>query len=1062
LGRILEFDAEPRMIGRERELEELKRHLDRAAEGQGSTVLISGEAGIGKTRLVQELRQIAEAQGFQILLGYSLHESLTPYMPFLDALRSGGLEPLFAEEAPKVEAVYLVTHGGILIKEVLREKTELDPVLFASMLTAVGNFVLDSMSKLSGEEREGTLSGLSMSGYQILIEAGRDANLVAVISGEKNEFLVEDMRRVLGDMRKAYGNALENWDGDEKSVEGIEELLRPLIMSGKYDGLYYGKEDPKARRNLLFENVSLGLVRHSQTTPTLLCLEDLQWADPSSLSLMHYVARNAGDCGILMLGTYRPEDVAAEDGRGHPLTDTMHLMDREDLHQCLELDRLPADKMADFMRALLGEVDFDDAFMVRVHEETEGNPLFVIQLVKLLVEENIVAREKGSWRLAKSIEEIDIPSKTYNVILHRLNRIEKEPRKVLDYASVIGDVFTSNTLAAALDLKRILLLEHLKVLEQTHRMIHPHDGGYRFDHAKVRETLYGEIPQELRDEYHAVIAQSIERLNEDDLDSVIEDLAFHYYHCRDGEKALQYLTRAAEKAKKEYSNEEAVRFYTEALELEEDRPKRREMLVALGDIYLLTGEYDRGLESYEKALEFAEEDRAKAGIKAKIGTIHLKRGEYDESVRISTEARGLVRDKECKEEAHSLRNICAVYTYRGEYDKALESYEKCLRMQERIDDREGLAIALGNIGVVHADMGEPDRALEFYEKSLREEEKIGNQEGIAATLNNIGLVLFETGELDRALEFYEKSLWTKEKIGDQGGIPASLGNIGNLHLKKGELDRALEFYEKSLRITEKTGDRRYIAWCLMNIGMVQSERGELDRALETYERGLGIVAKLGDRALIAATLNNIGEVHHRRGEYKRAQEIYEKSLRIAEEIGHQYLVAWSLSTLGELHSDIKELGKALEFHNKGLEVARTIGHKEEIARALIGTSRAETNRNELKKALDFCNEAYSLSTELGIERLEAESRCVLGVIYREQSKWEESIENFERTIEILEGIECKHKLAESYFEFGSMWSKKGDIDEASSYLNKALETFEKLQMNHRVREGEEAIEALRE
>lgn len=1019
----MEFDAEPKMIGRDEELEELKSHLDRAAEGQGSTVFISGEAGIGKTRLVQELRQVAQAQGFDVLFGYSLHESLTPYMPFLDALRSGGLEPLFAEESPKVEAVYLVTHGGLLIKEVLREETELDPVLFASMLTAVGNFVQDSMSKLSGEDREGTLSGLMHGDYRILLEAGKHADLVAVVTGRENEFLVEDMRGILDDVRKAYGDDLENWDGDEKSVEGIEELLRPLIASGKYDGIYYGKENPKARRNLLFENVSLGLVRHSQTTPTLLCIEDLQWADPSSLSLMHYVARNAGKCGLLMLGTYRPEDVAAEDGRGHPLTDTMQLMDREDLHEMLELERLPADRMADFMRALLGDVDFNDDFMVRVHKETEGNPLFVIQLVKLLVEENIVAREKGTWRLSKSLEAVDIPTKTHNVILRRMDRVEKEPRKVLDYAAIIGDLFTSETLVDALDVKRILLLEHLKVLEQTHRMIHPHDGGYRFDHAKIRETLYGEIPQELREEYHAVIAQSIERLNEDDLEGVIEDLAFHYYHGKKKEKALHFLTKAAEKAKEDYSNEEAVRFYSEALEFEDDRKRRAEILAALGDIYILTGQYDKSIGSYEKALVLAEEDKTKAGIMAKIGDVHWRRGEYDEALEFHE--KGLrIREEVGDQEgiAYSLNSIGIVHDLRGEFDEALEFYEKGLRILRKIGDQRRMAELLGNIGIVHAKKGEYDRALELWENSLRIQEKIGDQHRIAALLSNIGVARSERGEYDRALEFHEKSLEIREKIGNQRGIAISLNSIGNVHGPRGDYDRALEFHEKSLKMYEKIGEQRGTAHALHNVGTVHSKRGEYDRALEFYEKSLRILEKIGDQRAISEALNSIGNVHYCRGEYDRA----------------------------------------VEFLNRGLETARTVGNEGEIAHALVCISRVETDRNELDKALDFCNRASSLSTELGVEGLVAESRHAFGIIYREQRKWEESTESFERSIEILKRIGRRHDLAESYFEFGSMWSKKGDLDEAALYLNKALETFERLQLNHRVREVEDALESLRE
>jgi predicted regulator of Ras-like GTPase activity (Roadblock/LC7/MglB family) len=244
---MAQLDFQPQMIGRENELKELHEHMSKASQGSGTTLFISGEAGIGKTRLLEEIKNTAESKGFQIMSGNSLYESLTPYMPFLEALRSGGMESLFAEEAPRVEAVYLVTNTGLLVKEVLRKETELDPDLFASMLTTVGDFVKDSLSMLSGEEREGMLNSVGYENHRILIEGGKDTNLAVILTGRENEFLINDIRDILVKVQKNHGDVLRQWDGDEESVRGIEDTLLPLVASGKYDGVYFGlqaKESP--------------------------------------------------------------------------------------------------------------------------------------------------------------------------------------------------------------------------------------------------------------------------------------------------------------------------------------------------------------------------------------------------------------------------------------------------------------------------------------------------------------------------------------------------------------------------------------------------------------------------------------------------------------------------------------------------------------------------------------------------------------------------------------------------------------------------------------------------
>ncbi|MCJ2669958.1 MAG: tetratricopeptide repeat protein [Candidatus Thermoplasmatota archaeon] len=948
-------------MGREDEMRQLEAHLEEALAGKGRTVFISGEAGIGKTRLLEELRSVADAKGFLFLWGNSLHESLTPYMPIYEALKSGGLEHVFAEDVPRIEAVYLVTHTGLLIKDDIREETELNPDIFASMLATVGDFVKESMSKFLGEEKEGALNTLGYEDYRILIESGRSTNLVVVLTGKENEFLIDDMREIQRKAEKEYG-VLRDWDGDEEGVQGIGRILRPLIASGKYDGVYYGEDDPKARRNLLFESVSMGLARQSGMKPIVMCVEDLQWADPSTLALMHYVTRNSREKRLLMLGSYRTEDVSSE----HPLVEIKHQLDREDLYEEMVIQRLPEEAVSGFLD-LLGEVDLDEEFVSRMYSETEGNPLFIIQLLKYLVEDGIVEPEEGIWRLSKPLDEVTIPSKVYNLVVRRLDRVEKEDRKVLDYACVNGELFTSAVLTAALNARKSDVLERLRDLERTHRLINSRNGSFKFDHAKIKEVLYNEIPEELRREYHEIIADSIEALNRDEPESVIGDLAFHYYNSRNGGKALDYLTRAAEKAKKDYSNEEAIRFYFEALEFEDDKKKRREMLVALGDIYKLIGEYDKGMESYEKALECAREDGTKAEIKTKIGGILCRAGEYDDSIRISSEARELVRDTECKEEADSLNIIGTLHWYGGEYDRALEFCGKSLRIKEKIGNQEGIAASLSNIGSVHGLRGEYDRALEFLEKSLRIQEKIGNQQGIAMSLGNIGNVHSERGEYDSALESHEKSLGIFEKIGNQRGFAFSLTNIGIVHYYRGEYDSALEWHEKSLGIFERIGESRHIAACLISMGQVHFRRGEYDSALEFHSRGLEIARRTGAKEQIIWACLGTSRADTDRNALKEALEFCKRAYSLSTELGAEGAIAESRCVFGTIYSEQKMWKESIENFERSIEILERIGQKRALAESYHEFGLMWKKKGDNEEARANLNRALETYTRLNLD-----------------------------------------------------------------------------------------------
>lgn len=977
---MLGLDFEPEMVGREEDLEELQAYVEMASDGFGSTVLLSGEAGIGKTRLIEEVKDYAQSKGFQVLSGYSLYESLTPYMPFMDVLRSGGLDNLFAEQSPMIEGVYLVTKTGLLIQEIIREETELDPDLFASMLTTVGDFVRDTLSQLRGEETLDSLNKLGYGDYTILIESGESTYLAAIITGEENEFLINDMRDSLIIVDRKYGKVLDRWDGDEEKVKGIGGILSPLISSGKYDGVYHGRDDPRSRRNLLFENVSLGLQRQAQMRPTLLCLEDLQWADPSSLALMHYVARNTRKHKLLILGTYRPEDILVKEGEYHPLVDTMQLMGREELFKKLDVGRLPEESMTEFLSSMLGKVGLGEEFQLRIYEETKGNPLYIIELTKLLIDEGILEKFDEIWVLTKGWEEVNIPSRICDVIVRRLNRVETGDRRVLDYASVVGDVFASDTLSSALKLEKVHLLERLRVLEKSHGLVHSQDGAFKFDHAKVREVLYSEIPHELRMEYHAIVADSIEMVNSANLDEVIGDLAFHYYHCKNKEKATTYLVRAARKAMEEYSNDEAIRFFTEAQGVEDDTDKRKDILEELGSVYELIGDLNGALKTYNDALELARDPRARAAILTGIGGIHEHQGQYDSAIGTYIEALDLVRGEGCREEAY----------------------------------------AIAGIGIVHWSLGEYDKALEYYTNSLEIMRAIGDKRGIADSLNNLGNLHVQRGDYRQALDNYQENMEIRENTGDLRGAAHALSNIGAIHLHKSEFDDALEKFEDTLRILDRIGDQLGIAYSLNNIGVIHETRSEYEEALENYRKSLELVEKIGDQQVVASTLHNIGLIYKYTGKYDEALEQYKKSLEICEKIGFQVGLAFNYCGIAEVHFMKNELEKAMDFCSRGLAQSEEIGVKEYISdsKRILGMIFRETSKWE--EAAENFRESVDICKEIGREKELGKSYYEFGLMWARKGDAQNARANLDNAIEIFQKLELGRELQSAREALGDL------------------------------------------
>ncbi len=518
----------PKMVGRDKELDQLKEFLHAAIKGEGNTILVSGEAGIGKTRLVKELEAYAEPLSVKVLEGRCLYASPTPFLPFKEALRS--IFQVSKSDAPPVQERKI----SKVIKESAPE--------FVQAIPIVGNLI----------------AGLAVAFRTYRDEAGTEK-------------------------RVELGALFERDEG----LESISRLLGTI----------------------------------SEKQPLLLFIDDLHSADTPSLSLLYYLARAVQNSKILVVGTYRPEEISeADEGTVHPLLDIMQRMSRDDLLQKIELKRLSQINYSDFILSMLG-VDVGDLVKL-IYEETEGNPFFAIETLRLLMQQEVLIKEDSRWKLSKDIKAVEIPPRVYDVIVRRINALKDEERDILDCASVVGEAFSSGVVENVSGLRRIKLLKSLNIIERRYHLIHSFEDECRFDHPKIKEVLYNEIAPELRKEYHSMIAKYIEETNKDRLEEVVNELAYHYYQSGNAQKSVPYLLKAGEDAREKWAAFEAVRFFSQALEMMGDDERwsedRTKALDALGDVCALTDQHERANECYEKGIATTKDDVARDRMRRKI------------------------------------------------------------------------------------------------------------------------------------------------------------------------------------------------------------------------------------------------------------------------------------------------------------------------------------------------------------------------------------------------------------------------------------------------------------
>jgi predicted ATPase len=495
--------AEPVLVGREKELEELESFLDSAIEGKGKTVFVTGEAGSGKTRLIREFLEVAKTRGVGVMAGWCLSDTQAPYFPFVEALNS-------------------YSDSG------------------------------------TGQEPE----SLNKS----------DLPLNAPISFHA--------------MPEEYGIAA--W---LTSTEAAPKLGKPELS-------------PQVWKDQVFAGVAKTLHGIAIQEPVIIFIDDVHWADSASLALMHYLARAIQDSErVLLLATYRTEELTSdEEGHPHPLAEIMRLMRREELFTEINLAGFDQQNVSKIATNMIGG-SLQLKFAEELSAESNGNPLFIVESLRMLNERKSLIQENKEWRLA--VDELGIPNKIKDIILRRLACLKYAQRRVLDAASVIGEEFDVDLLSTVLGQDYLEILETLNVVAHSTSLVRVYGNHYRFDHARSRDTLYEELAMPLKRGYHNKIAEKLESTRDQAM--CLSDIAYHYVQAENKEKSLKFSLAAGQEALAKWSNTQAAQHFQYVLRTIGESPNRLSekaaALEGLGDAYYANNNFNEAAMAFEQVAD---------------------------------------------------------------------------------------------------------------------------------------------------------------------------------------------------------------------------------------------------------------------------------------------------------------------------------------------------------------------------------------------------------------------------------------------------------------------------
>lgn len=1027
------------LIGREKEKNVLLASLEKAIQGKGVSININGQPGIGKTTLVNWICDTIGDNNVTILRGAANPEQGKPFLAISSALEKFTDSPLFEEqEYVSFSQLFAINPAGMLIANASHQEEDIDADIFAGMLTAVQSFVRDSFDS-SGTATAG-LGRLEYGSMKVMIEHGQHLFLVAVLKEKEHTDMAKDLRHTVNEIESTCSEILENWNGQMSQVTELKKKLESLIAKRFLVKRNLEGVKLEAERVRIASRVLESVIKLSSANTVLFVLEDLHWADDSSIFVIRFLARNIHNLNLMMLGTSR-------DSEGIEWQKNLKLMKDDGLFEEINLDGLDRAGVANIVQSIYSPNNFPQDFPERLHSDCAGNPFFVTELLRQMRDEGAIADQDGVFSI--TMENYQIPASIEEVVKKRLDALDPDCMAMAEYISCIGKESDISIAKSIQTLKNpSSALDKLAISG----IINISGNRAEFSHAIFHGAVYGGISRRWLEVYHKKIGEHYEHAYAGNLEVVYYELARHYSSGHVDIKAFDYCTRAGEKAEGSFAMEQALEFYRKALAI---LPKARlgpsfqqkglELHERMGDILMLTGSYDESMLAFMTVVKATDSPEVKARMFRKSSDAFQKRGDYDGC--LAEVAKGDEFSGESVEKWRLLHQRSYMMLRKGEFDKSIAMTREIIsKLQENPEHRRDVAMAQETLGSCFYLKGEFDLALEHYRKALDLYEQIGEFRMLGTVQNNIGNVYGNRAQHDLALEHYNKTLAITEKLGDKHGLSVVLMNIAAVHQSNGELDKALEINLRSLKMGEMLGDQRIISAIMGNIGGIYQLKGEPERGLETLQKCLVIKRKIDDKQGIVWVTGNIGIMLHYLARTDEARDILLDTVENAEKLGAQWDLMGSFYALGELYKDTDEMVLAEDYFKKAIEFAEKLETPDYLIESMKGLVEILLATGRLSEGLAMSTDAVQKAISAGLRPTLGSALISQGMALAANGDMSGATRTFSESESICRETSNFAGLARAHYEWGMALANAGQKELAVELLTKALGEFEKIHM----------------
>jgi tetratricopeptide (TPR) repeat protein len=742
-------------------------------------------------------------------------------------------------------------------------------------------------------------------------------------------------------------------------------------------------ESPQRLEARLFMALKRFFAAESERHPLVIIIENLELCGQDTINFLHYLAAGLREARVMLVGSGTPAVYER-----HPA-----FVDGELAPTKIELASLSPVEAEDLMKELCKQLGDVPPTLLAHAKTLGGSPRAIHELVRLLLESDVIVREGLMWRIDKAnLAAMKLPKNYDEVVTARLRVMDSTERRVLEMAAVVGEVswldailalerssatgvFSSNTsgakgidpdgptlqqIAASGDHSRITVVAAIGRLVEREWLVEVPQSSIagekelRIANPNLWSLVYKTMDEAKRQHYHGAVARWLELHPEGRGPAAQEEVARHLALAGEAREAAVRYRRAAEAARSQFANEAAIRLFDRALACigDADIAARIHIWHDLGSVYELIGDFEAALGAFERMLRLSwvAASKTKAAVAFnKMGRVWRRKG--DLKLTLEYLERGLELFRGANDQrgiAGSLDDIGKSLHMLGRYDEAHAKITEALARRGKSGDKRAIATSLSRLGEVQQDRGQYESASTCHQEAYELRKAAGDRWGQIVSQNNLAALAFEMGEYANARGGWLSALAEAEDIGALPLCALILTNLGEVALVDGKLDEARSRLENALEIIEDVEDRGLEAECCRHLAQLEKAQGHAAEARELAERALGVAKKAGLREKEAQAYMTLGDV-----------------------------LSTSLYDAGEEHHGMAPA--ALAF-SKAIDIVKSIRNEAALGKALFAFGRYKAEVGEISDGKDMLRDAIMVFSKLGLSRPVEEANKLLATL----------------------------------------------------------------------------------